>query len=191
MREVRTCREHEVDRDAILRQVRIAYQPGMPADPVRQVDDRHRARLDPDDPAPPLRPHVRHDLAYEPDEVQRDNLERLPPVVVGEVRELAQRRAAGVVDEDVHAAETPGRRGDDAADALRGRQVGRDGEYLGARLAADLLGGRLQIRLGPGADRDPRALARQRQGRRLAEAFARRGNDRGPAVQPEIHAPGR
>ena len=92
---------------------------------------------------------------------KRDHLERVPPVVVGEVREPAQRRAPGVADQDVDAAEAPGRRGHDALDALCRCEVSRDGEYLGARLTPDLLGGRLQIRLGPRADRDPCALARQ------------------------------
>src|SRR6266566_8859457 len=183
------ARQHQVDRDAVLGQVghdRLHQPRHARAEPVRHVDpvDRllHRHRLDPDDAAPLPGAHVGHYLADEADEVQRDHLERLPPVRVGEVRELAARRAAGVVDQDVHPAETLGRGRDHGADAVLAGQVGRDGEHLGAGLATDLPGRGRQVCLGPRADRDPGTLAGQGQRGRLAQALARRGDERDLAV---------
>ena len=100
------------------------------------------------------------------------------------ISELADGRAARVVDQDIDAAEPIDRRGHDALDAGRGREVRRHDEYLAAGLRADVSGRCLKIRLGARADRDPGALAREREGRRLAQAPARRTDDRDLAFQP-------
>jgi hypothetical protein len=76
------------------------------------------------------------------------------------------------------------RRGHDGLDALGGGEVGGNGEHAGTRLLPDLVRRTLEIGVGPGADRDPGALAREREGRRPAETLARRGHERNLAVQP-------
>jgi hypothetical protein len=108
----------------------------------------------------------------------------LPPVLVGQVGKPAERRAAGVVDENVDAAEVLDGCCNDAVDILCLREVGRDGQHLGVRLTSDFVSGRLQMCPVPGADRDPRTLARQGEGRSLAETLARCANERHLAVQP-------
>jgi hypothetical protein len=70
---------------------------------------------------PTLGPHVGHDLADEANKVQGDDLEASPPIIVGEARELPRRRTAGVVDQDVDAAEALHGGGNHPLDAVRGR----------------------------------------------------------------------
>jgi hypothetical protein len=48
---------------------------------------------------------VGHDLADEANKVQDDDLEAVAPIIVGEALELPRRRTAGVVDQNVDAAE--------------------------------------------------------------------------------------
>ena len=55
---------------------------------------RLKGILNPDDAAPLLGAHIGHDIAHEAHEVQRHNLERLPPVLVGQVAEPADPRPA-------------------------------------------------------------------------------------------------
>jgi hypothetical protein len=75
--------------------------------------------------------------------------------------------------------------GNHVLDVLSLREVGRNGEH---RLASDLVRSRIEIRLSPRTDRDPRDLASDRERRRLAEPPARCGNDRDLALQSEIYA---
>src|SRR5215469_3441337 len=106
------ARKNQVDGNTVGCQVwrERLYQAGD-AGPqaIRQVNAVHwlldRARLDPDYASPMASTHVRPDRTDEPHEVQRDNFECLPPVVVGEVAKLAPRRTAGVGDEHVDSAE--------------------------------------------------------------------------------------
>src|SRR5215472_7505939 len=116
--------KHEVDGDPVAGKVghdRLHQARDARTDTVGEVDildrllDRHR--LDAHDAAPAVAAHERHDLANEPDEAQRDNLERSQPVSVAHVVELADGRAARVRHQHVHSAKALDRRPHHVGDA--------------------------------------------------------------------------
>src|SRR5262249_21621932 len=107
------------------------------------------------------------------------------PGVAVPVAEVAGRRAAGVVDDDV--GRGTGRQ--HLLAAFFGRDVDRDRRHLYAGLLADLLGGRLELALGARVDHQIDAFVRQRHGAALAQALARRAHDRLAALDAHIHLP--
>jgi hypothetical protein len=140
-----------------------------------------------------IRPHPWHACGARPrgrsEQVQGDDLEAVAPIIVGEALELPRRRTAGVVDQDVDAAEALHGGGNHPLDAVRGRQVGADRQHLGTGRGSDLLGRRRKLLLAPRTDRDPSALTGQGERRRLAQALAGRGNDRDLAAKTKLHTP--
>ena len=89
----------------------------------------------------------------------------------------ARRARAGVVEEQVEAAEGLLRRLEEGADRLGVGHVGRDGEGPAA-VRPRLVDG-LRERLGPAAGQDDRvALGQQGEGRRPADPRPRAGDDR-------------
>jgi hypothetical protein len=99
------------------------------------------------------------------------------------VEDRAQQHHAGVVDDDVDAAEL-------ARGALDGRlrllavgDVGLD------RQPADVGGQRVEAVLAPRDPRHRRALRGERARRRLADPAARARDERGRALQPVAHGP--
>ncbi len=128
----------------------------------RHVDDRRP------------RPHVRQRSARGAHGGHQVELERLLPVVVGELAELADVRSAGVVDEAVDAAEALDRGGDEPVCGTALRQVGCDMELARAVVAA------------PGRD-DVRALGGKSRRDLEADAGRRAGDETDLSCETEIH----
>jgi hypothetical protein len=110
----------------------------------------------------------------------------LPGLVPGrvvEAHQLAERRRAVIVDEDVEPAEMRQRLRNDAL-AIRGpADIGRDGENAPAGLLADALGGGLE-RLGAARhQRDIGTVAGKTAGDGIADARARPADDSNLAMQ--------
>ena len=99
---------------------------------------------------------------------------------------VPHRRAAGIVDQDIDAAEALERSRDDVPDAVSGYEICLHREHFGAGLAPDFLPPAPGPRRAR-ADRDPGTLAGQRERRRLARDPARCGDQRNLALQAEIH----
>src|SRR5262249_22814352 len=110
-------------------------------------------------------------------------VDRLDPVVAAPVAEVAGRRAAGVVDDDVGF----GTGGQHLLAAGVGGDVDGDGSDLHAGLLADLLGRRLELGFGARIDHEVDAFARQRHGAALAQSLARRADDRLAALDTHVH----
>ena len=96
-------------------------------------------------------------------------------------------RGAGVVDHDVDAAERLVRLLDEVLGVGVLAQVGRDGDDLAVGRARDLGGGGFQHVLAARADRDIDALLGEREGDALADALAAAGDERGLAVELQVH----
>ena len=153
--------------------VRRAQRKAEAARGGRQIDDRAAARG----------PDVRHGAARAqvlPGDV---DLERAPPVLGRDLLDRSGRPGdAGVVDQDVDAAELLERQLEQAIDRCLVRDVGRNRRHRG-QLAAQPIERRLidiaRHDLGAGIDesleRDP------------ADARAPRGQDRPLAIEPKIH----
>ena len=95
-------------------------------------------------------------------------------------------RLAGVVDQDVDAAEAGGDLADHLLAVFLGGDIHREHERVAADLADQVRG--LGERLGPTrADRDVRALAGQRHGGRASDALAPTGDDRDFAIESQVH----
>ncbi len=106
------------------------------------------------------------------------------PVMI-DLAEVARRRAAIVVDEDVDLIE----RAEQSRPALRRRHVAGDGDHLGAGLRRDLVA-HPREQVGVAAiDRDAGAGTGQLDRAGAAQPLARRADERGPAGDPEIHQP--
>src|SRR5206468_9534605 len=114
-------------------------------------------------------------------------LERLLPVFFGEVEDLAAGRGAGVVDEDVDAAEARGGRVDDALGVVGPRQIAGHREHLGAGRSRQLFRRGLERVLAAGADRDTRPFLGEPARDGFADAFAAARHQRHLALQAEIH----
>src|SRR6266480_2955863 len=163
-----------------------AREPGARA--VREPEDVdgvfHRARGDVDDPAEAAGDHPvdgRLDHENGRDHVRVDRPDPGVPVPVAEV---ARRRTARVVHEDVGL----GAGGEHRGAPRLGRHVARDRGHAHAGGVADLLRRRLEDVLGASDHRDVDALAGERQGARLAESLRRRAHDR--VAPPDSHVHG-
>ena len=107
------------------------------------------------------------------------------PVLVGDVAEWPGGRGAGVVDQDVEAAEALDCRTDHALDVGRLPHVGRDRHDRRACPESSLA---TCSSRRPGGRRSPPARPRGRAIRRRApDALAAAGHDRDLAREPEIH----
>ena len=144
----------------------------------------HRGRGDVDDAAELARHHAVDRGLDQLDRGQHVGVDRLDPVVAGPVAEIAGRRAAGIVDQDVRIGTgfqhglAPGRRGDVAGDFGHG--------YAGIGFA-DFIGGLLQ-RLGAARrQRDMHAFVGQRHGAGAPQALAGCADDGAAAFDPKIH----
>src|SRR3984957_3803814 len=139
-------------------------------------------RGDHDDPAELLRDHVLQRLAAGPERRVQVPLDRVVPVLVGQVRHRrGLDQAAGVVDQDVDLAEAFDRPGHHAVDVLADGDVTPDevaavpGVHLLQRLLA-LLG-------VPAVDHDAGALREEGLADAPSDPGAPAGDDRHPAVK--------
>src|SRR6267378_2863606 len=140
---------------------------------------------DVDDDAAAALLHDRDAQAAEPDGGHQLELDvRLPRAVI-DVHERGRRRGAGVVEENVDAAEALGGRLHHGLHILGARHVGGNREHLATGLP-DLSRRALQHFLAAGADAHARPLARQLYRRGAAESGAAAGHDRHLARQVEI-----
>ena len=142
------------------------------------------ARRDVDDAAEAALGHLVDGRLDQLDRRQHVGVDRLDPLVAVPVAEVARRRPAGVVDQDVDL-RAGGERG---RPARLGRDVAGDRAHLAAAERAQLRGRRLE-RLGAArGDDDVDAFLRQRRRAALAEPLARRAHQRPFAFDAEIHA---
>ena len=152
---------------------------------AQNLDRRlHRGGGDVDDAAEFARHHAVDRRLDQFDRGQHVGVDRLDPVVAGPVAEIAGRRAAGIVDQDVRIGAGlqhgfAARRGGDVADDIGDGDAG-----IGF---ADFVGGFFQ-RLGAARrQRDMDAFIGQRHGAGAAQALARCANDGAAAFDPKIH----
>ena len=144
----------------------------------------HRGRGDVDDAAEFPRHHAVHRRLDQFDRRQHVGVDRLDPVVAGPVAEIAGRRAAGIVDQDIRIGTglqrglAPGRRGDVAGD------FGDGDAGIGF---ADFVGGLFQRLRAARGQRDMHAFIGQRHGAGAAQALARCADDGAAAFDPKIH----
>src|SRR6267143_914368 len=155
----------------------------------REVGDGliDRAREDVDDAAAAGLLQMGHGLARHPREEQQRALQSGGPLLFGGVVGARERRAAGVVDEDVQAAESADRRGDEVADGLGAVEIAREGQDIGARGVTDLLRRLVQVLLRAAAQRQLRSLVGEHLRARATQPLARAADDRDLARQLEIH----
>ncbi|SOY55961.1 hypothetical protein CBM2585_A60166 [Cupriavidus taiwanensis] len=182
-----------VDGDAVLRH--FARDAGNEAGQARaravgqaqHIDRRlDRAAGDVDDAAPLARDHAVDGGLDQLDRGQHVGVERGQPVAALPVAEIARRRAAGVVDQDVEVAEFGGRVQRRLAPFRRG-DVGRHRDYAAAMARAQVGRGLFQ-RLGASRhDHHVDALGRQRIGAGKAQALAGAAYQRMLAAQSQIH----
>ena len=144
----------------------------------------HRGGGDVDDAAEFARHHAVHRRLDQLDRRQHVGVDRLDPVVAGPVAEIAGRRAAGIVDQDIRIGTglqrglAPGGRGDVAGD------FGHGDAGIGF---ADFVGGLFQRLRAARRQRDMHAFVGQRHGAGAAQALARCANDGAAAFDPKIH----
>ena len=131
----------------------------------------HRNRRDVDDAAAAARLHVRNRAAAQPDDAEEQRVDGVDPRALVQRHERAGRRAAGVGDEDVEAAEASRR-------SSRSTRVTSSARRRSAWIAQHLAAGRLDRGGGRGQRRRRRAR-RSRRARRRAPA-PRRTPARGP-----------
>ena len=114
------------------------------------------------------------------------------PLVVGGVEDGLVRAGAGVVDEDVGAAEGGLRGVDEAGAAVGGRHVAGVADGVDAELLGDRGGGADDAVAVAGGEEDVGALAGEGAGDAEADADAAAGDDRYLAGETEVHvrAPG-
>src|SRR6185312_7293542 len=187
---VERARQQAVDGDAVTD--RGARHAGDEAGQARaravaeaeDVDRRlHRAGGDVHDAPEAALHHAVDRRLDELDRRQHVGVDRLDPVVAVPVAEVARRRAARVVDDDVGLRA----RRQYLLAALFGRHVDGDRRHLHAVLLTDLLGCRLELALGARVDHEVDTLARQRHGAALAQALARRADDRLATLDAHVH----
>ena len=97
-----------------------------------------------------------------------------------------RRRLTGVIDQNIHPAETRDRLADQLLAVLVGCDIHRNGERLRADLSDQLGGLRERLRAAR-ADHHLRALPRQPDRRRPSDALAAAGDDRDLALESELH----
>ena len=127
---------------------------------------------------------LRQAEVHEANEGLEHQLERLLERVRCHVRAAARRRATGVPDEDIQAAERLERLRDGALEIARERHVAADGERADpVRLA-------LEHVAPAGEHRDVRALGRERLGGGEAQAGRGAADECRPAFQSQVHRGG-
>ena len=142
-----------------------------------QVHDAAAALLDHDRQHVTQAAHVAHEL----------ELQALLPVVLGQMLDHAAGRGAGIVDHDVDAAERLVGLLDEVLGVVVLAQIGGDRHDLAAGRLGDLLRGGFERLLAPRADRDVDAFLGERERDALADAFAAAGDQRGLALELEVH----
>ena len=154
----------------------------------RLFDGRRRAG---NDAAPVPGPHGRQAQARQPDGRHQVELECALPIVVGEGVEHAGLWPAGVVEDDVDAAERVDGGFDDALQVRRAGHVGSQSDDPSPTCGSPLnLAGRgFDRRLGAGKHDHVGALSGQRARYAFAKPLASRRDDRRPAAQSKIHRP--
>ena len=128
-----------------------------------------------------------HRLPRHPREEQQRALQGGGPLLFGGGVGARERRAAGIVDQDVQAAESADGRGDEVADGLGAVEIAREGQDIGARGVADLLRRLVQVLLRAAAQGQLRSLVREHLRARPTEPLARAADDRDLARELEIH----
>ena len=152
---------------------------------AQHLDRRlHRGRGDVDDAAEFARHHAVDRRLDQLDRRQHVGVDRLDPVVAGPVAEIAGRRAAGIVDQDVRIGTGLQRR-------LAARRRGDVADDLGHGDAgmgfADFVGG-LRQRLGAArGQRDMHAFSGQRHRAGASQSLAGCADDGAAALDPKIH----
>ncbi len=125
--------------------------------------------------------------AHEKHRVQID-VHRVEPHVVGGLLDVAARNRAGIVDQDVDAAEAAGRGQDHALAKRLLPQVA--GEVVGVEVLALERGGEIgAILLAAVGEQHPRALAREQLDQRLADAADAAGDDHVLVFESHCYAP--
>ena len=151
----------------------------------KHLDRRlHRGGSDVDDAAELARHHAVHRRLDQLDRRQHVGVERLDPVVAGPVAEIARRRAAGVVDQDIRV----------RAGLQRGLAAGRRGDVAGdfrhrdARTGFAYFSGGFRQRLGAArGDGDMHAFGGERHRAGASEPLAGCAYDGAAAFDPKIH----
>ena len=161
-------------------------QPGEPrAERVRRREpgDRlaDRAREDDQDRRVAALARCRQRRADQPDRAPQRAVDAASPGRLVEVREPARRRAAGVDDQEVEAAQRGHGAGHRGGRAVRRGEVGGDGHGIEARRG---LG---QARALAGDERHRRALGAQDRGDRAAEAATAPAHEGSMSGQSEVH----
>src|SRR5581483_11533010 len=138
-----------------------------------------------DDHAAAARLHDRDDLARHPHVAEKLQRPVLHPGFVAELEEFARTGAAGVVDQDIDAAELAAAALDHRLDRVGPGQVSRGGDDASAGVG----GGHrfLQRLLAARAHQHAGALGQQRKRDGASDAFAAAGYDRDFVLEPEIH----
>ena len=205
LRACRHVRQHALREDGAWADVihENAVAPDFIGEAFRERDDTHArgarereirdrlvdgAREDVDDASAAARLQMRQRLARHPCEEEQRALHGGRPLLFVGISGIRERRTAGVVHEDVEAAEALHRRGDESADGVVLVEVAGIGEHVHAGGGADLLRGFLEIGLRAAADREVHAFFRQRLRARAAEAFAGAADDGDLPLQHQIHA---
>ena len=117
----------------------------------------------------------------EPDGVEQQQVDRAPYVVVGQVASLDPRRAAGVHDEHIDAAEALDRRGDEPLEVGGIARVARDREPSQASRLA------LEHVAPPGEHGHVCALGRERLGDAETDPGGGAADDGRAAAETEFH----
>ena len=144
----------------------------------------HRGRGDVDDAAEFARHHAVHRRLDQFDRGQHVGVDRLDPVVAGPVAEIAGRRAAGIVDQDIRI----------GTGLQRGLAAGRRGDVAGdfghgdAGIGLAYFGGGLRQRFGAArGQRDMHAFVGERHRAGASQALAGCAHDGAAAFDPKIH----
>src|SRR5213593_32033 len=188
------ARTHVVHEDAVASDfVREALREGHHAHArgagEREVRDRliDGAREDVDDATAAGLLQMGHGLPRHPREEQQRALHRGGPLLLGGGVGASQRRPAGVVDEDVQAAESADGGGHEVTDGLGAVQIARERQDVGARGVANLLRRRVQVLLRAAAQRQRGPLFGEHLRARPAQPLARAADDRDLAPELQIH----
>src|SRR5437867_3753804 len=152
-----------------------------------QRDGLLRRARDVDDHAAATPAHVGDDRLGATDLAQELAVDRVDERLVRQIDEGPEGRRAGVVDQDVDAAQPLGRPVDEPAAAVERSEIGGDRHDLHPGGPGDLGRRVLQLRLGARADGDAHAFVGQLARDRAADAFAGARHERGLTLEPQLH----